>query len=658
MNRKSPEIIINKLVLVGREKNYTVNFHVGLNIIYGDSDTGKSSILNLIDYLLGNKKVYMYDEIEQHGKYAMLEVTLNDRTYTIKREIFYPKDNIEVYSSDIENMDKIFPLEYSPNYEKEGPAGHFSDFLLSSLNIPIIQVKQSPSRVDSKMVRLSFRDIFKYCYFNQDDVGSREILDRKNYTLVAKNKETFKFLHNSLDIQITEIEKQIGERNKKKTELVNKYNIISSFLLETKLSTEESLHEERNKSQSQITVLENEIDVLSKEMKADNQELEELRGVVINLETSLKQLLFRKSLKESQLDQNLRLKKDYQNDIDKLQTSLQMKNRKELQPSCKVECPLCNNFIDTINVNDHFVQYDEDIIKKEINSIRNRIKDLYNLIEQLRDDLYLLENKLEKDRIQLDKARESLDISSEKFISPYISQRDMLVSVLYTSKEKLKKIEYLLKMRKHLNELKEDENILVDQIEELDAKLKKLKENAPSISDTLHDIGTYLREFLEFIPIKNAFGISISNKTYLPIVRNRDYQDLTSGGLRTLVSIGYITSLMKNSLYNDTNLPSLIMIDTVGKYLGKTKNNIQNEEIDGTRNEEEGLNDPKKYLKIYKYLAEMSEGSIQQGKKHQIIIVDNDFPEQLEKDCKQYVVKRFSVQKKEGYEIGFINNAN
>ena len=101
MNNNSPSLIINKLVLVGQRKNYIVPFHKGLNVIYGDSDTGKSSILNLINYCLGGNKVHMYDELEYGGKYCLLEVLLNEKAYTIKRDIFAPTQFIEVYHSDI-----------------------------------------------------------------------------------------------------------------------------------------------------------------------------------------------------------------------------------------------------------------------------------------------------------------------------------------------------------------------------------------------------------------------------------------------------------------------------------------------------------------------------------------------------------------------------
>jgi predicted nucleic acid-binding Zn-ribbon protein len=656
MENLSPKLIIYKLVLVGRHKSYSVRFHSGINIIHGDSDTGKSSILNLIDYLLGSSKIYMYDEIEQHGKYGLLEVSLNGKVFTIKRDIFSPNDYIEVYNSAIEKMNDVFPLEYSPNYSKEGPAGYYSDFLLSTLNIPIVKVKQSPSKENSEMVRLSFRDIFKYNYFDQDEVGSKEMLDRKSFALVVKNKETFKFLHNVLDTQITELQSQIGEKNKEKLKLENNFKIISSFLLETKLSTEETLREKKSEIEKNLVLLEDEIKKISKKMKSDNEEIEQMRDIVISLDLELNDLYKEKAYKENQLDQNIRLRKEYDGDISKLQTSLKVKERITPHNINKVECPLCNNHLKFENVTEFFTENNEEVIKKELNSLKNRYKDLKLFIEETRNKIFNIEQKIVEKNEDLERARKALDNSSEKFVSPYISQRDLLVSEKTSLIEKLDKLQYFLKIRNQLSEITNNIELLKTQVEELNKKLEKLESLSPSIESILSDIGTYLKEFLEFIPIRNPFGIRISGKTYIPVVRERDYTDLTSGGLRTLVSIGYLISILKNSLYTITNYPSLIMIDTIGKYLGKT----QKEDIEKTDKEEdkkEGFNDPSKYLNIYNYLNTLSEDLLENKKDHQIIIVDNDFPLELEKKYNKYVVKRFSVDEREGYEIGFIDNA-
>ncbi|PEA82441.1 AAA family ATPase [Bacillus pseudomycoides] len=655
MENKSPILIIEKLVLVGIEKQYIVNFDEGINIIYGDSDTGKSSILNIIDYLLGAKKVYLYDEIEQYGRYGLLQVNLNGKVYTIKRDIFDTGSNIEVYPTIIEEMDKVFPEEYGPHYGNEGPSGYFSDFLISSLNIPIIKVKKSPTKENSEMVRLSFRDIFKYCYFDQDEIGNRYILNQQNYAVFSKNKETFKFLHNVLDTQIVELQHGISEKVNERKTLNEKYKIISSFLRETKLLTEEALQVESEGLLENKLLLEKAIKKITLEMQVDGGEREVLREIVVDLERKLHEMVEEKTYIGIQLDQNIRLRKDYNNDVNKLQLSLKIKDSLNLKNTQNIECPLCNSFIDEIQLKEDFIETNEELIKKEIRSIKNRLKGLDNINVKLREEIYLLKDNIEKVQADLQQAGKMLDINSIEFVSPFIKQRDIYISELSSVNEKLNKIEYFLKIRNQLNELEKKNELLGEQIDTLNNKLEKLKESTPSIDLVLDKISTYIKEFLEFIPIRNAYGISISDKKFLPIVRDRDYSDLTSGGLRTLTSIGYIISLFKNSLLTDTHFPSLIMLDTVGKYLGKTKKDEKDTNINEDKKEQ--LDDPSKYVNIYKFLDKMSISLINKQIKHQIIIVDNDFPNELEEKYMKYVVKRFSVVEKDGFERGFINNA-
>jgi hypothetical protein len=171
----SPRLLLRKLVLVGARKEYVVRFHEGLNIIYGDFDTGKSSILNLIDYCLGASSVDLYAQLQETGKYCLLEIELRGKVYTINA-----KTEIEVFNGDLQSISEAFPTKYYANFSYHGELEYFSNFLLPNLGFSIIEIKQAPTKANSKMNRLSFRDLFKFCYFNQDQVGSREILNSGN----------------------------------------------------------------------------------------------------------------------------------------------------------------------------------------------------------------------------------------------------------------------------------------------------------------------------------------------------------------------------------------------------------------------------------------------------------------------------------------------
>lgn len=658
MSIQSPILQLKKLVLVGRDKNYEVIFKNGINIIYGDSDTGKSSILNLIDYALGGSEIDLYQEIETHGKFVLLELKLKNEIYTIKRDIFSPQSYIEVYQSSLDEMDSVFPKEYSSSFSTEGPAGYFSNFLLTALNIPLINIKQSPSKDSSNLHRLSFRDIFKYCYLDQDDVGSKSILDAKNFPVAVKNKETFKFIHNVLDSQITEIENQISKLTNEKLSLEKEYETLNKFFRETQIDTKEKLISDKNIHELEIKELEEKLNQINIMMQSDTEFEGALRVEVHSEEVEINKLIQKRNVLLNQLEQYTKLKKEYEINYEKFKLSLDVKKSISKNFNRTSNCPLCNSLME-LKFSEHRLEnYDNETLKIELNSLRNKIKELQNLIELTRFEIETIDNESHEKNHNLDKNKKLLDFKVNEYISPYLSQRDLLFSMKNSIFEKIDRIKYLLKLRNQIEKIIESINQTNSNIKELKDELIELKANAPSVNGVLANISQNLSEFLNFIPIKNPYGIRISEKTFLPVVRDRDYIKLTSGGLRTLVSIGYLFALLKNSFYSNTQFPSLLMIDTIGKYIGKTsiEGEINQEETDITNNEE-ALDDPTKYKRIYEYLNSLSAEARLIGKEHQIIIVDNDFPEDLIVDYSAYIIKRFSSKNKHGYEKGFINNA-
>ncbi|MBF4291349.1 hypothetical protein EAY50_25225, partial [Vibrio anguillarum] len=85
---KSKGLLIKQLILVGYRKNYSVPFYPGVHIIYGDADTGKSSILRIIYYMLGGKQVKLDEEVSSSVSYAVLELDINGSHFCIVRDLY------------------------------------------------------------------------------------------------------------------------------------------------------------------------------------------------------------------------------------------------------------------------------------------------------------------------------------------------------------------------------------------------------------------------------------------------------------------------------------------------------------------------------------------------------------------------------------------
>jgi len=647
---KIPKLKVNFLVLVGTQKDYVVSFDAGLNIIYGDSDTGKSSILNLINYCLGASSLDTYEEIEMKGQHCLLEVDFLGITYTIKRDIFNPKAEIEVYRTTYNSIEETFPKFYSPNYVQISEDGNFSEFLLQAMRIPLVRIKEAPSKEVTKMVNLSFRDIFKYCYLDQDRIGSKKLFG-ENYVILIKLKETFKLMYNVLDEQITELEGRISVLSADKNTLTNKNNSVASFLKETQVESLAELALQKEALENELDGLKAAIKQIDTEIIGGSEELNHLRSGISNFEADIRQLYQEHSTTELEIKQNIALRNEYRNDMRKMEATIEALEKFPKIADKQLDCPLCDTVVNVSKLKQHFNDSDTKSIKGELNSLRRRMRDLDSIYKNLKEqeanssrDIKYKTSELEEMRLMLDK--QSVDI-----VSPYLNQRDVLSYRAGTVQSDIKNSQHFYKIR--LQQSINDTEIVELQrnIDELKDTLGELRKDAPSLEKILKALGEKVAEILVYVGVKNPTNISISSTTYLPVIRGRNYESITSGGVRTVSSVAYFLSLMIYAIENPVNYPSFLMIDTITKYLGKVKERDL-ESTNREEDEQEGMTDYEKHENIYRYLLTLS----QYKDSFQLIIVDNDIPDALYENLKGFVRKHFSTNIP-GTEIGFIDDA-
>jgi len=663
MTTGSEKLFIEKLVIVGVKKNYVVPFNPGVNIIYGDSGTGKSSILNLIDYLLGGKEFSSYPEIESAAKYAVLVLKISGSAYCIKRDIFDSKKMVEVYKCQFSEIEKHSPSKYIPSYSNDSLSeefGFFSDFLLDALNYERVKIKDSPSKESSSLSRLSFRDIFKYCYVDQDDLGSKSFMDRGNFVLEAKHTEVFRYIFNALDSQISEINAEISSKSNRKSGLEKKFENISDFLRDTDFSSKESINDALEEIDRDIEYLEDRIADAKQRHTSNNELYHSVKEALdlVNRDVSLKESEFSDS--QEKLEYFSRLKNDYLIDIRKFKSALEYEKRVGTEGDGEISiCPVCDNTLPISDVCEKFDISDSDKITYEINSLKRRAKETEKHIASNRDTRETASETLKNLYLKRDEIRSVLDKNEKAIVTPYLAEVDTLLSKLASLKQKKKELISNIRIRNQQDTIYENIQQLEKAIQQLRERLKVLEENSPSVADILGNMSTYLNEYLKKVNIKDRYRVGVSQNKYFPYVRDIEYPKITSGGLRTITSIGYLCSFMTAALTYEMNYPCLLMIDTVGKYLGKTGEKRKYlGETSSDEDRKEGVSDPEKYKNIYEYLIELSEKYEGKSRSCQIILVDNDVPAEVVKQYSGFVVAHFSSEGLNNLKVGLIDDAD
>lgn len=648
---------IERLILVGFRKNYITSFDDGVNIIHGDSDTGKSSILEFINYLLGSSKIELADEIISSVKYASLEITINDDILTITRDIFKPNEFIEVYNCSFENISIHIPRKYAPNFKvSNAPDGYFSDFLMDKLNFPKLKLKVSPSQDISLFRRLSFRNIAKFTYVNQDDMGSKQLLGLTEWAKYTQTKEVFKYIFNLLDADISDVESQISEKTATLNKLRKKYENVTEFLRETGYESVPEIDSEIEYCDSMIDEIEDSLKSLNKEMISNSENYSVLKAYHSEFNLKAKGLSIKIDDISRKREQYLRLKNDYHNDIGKIR-AIHIANKKiGVISDLKCNCPLCDSIISIECNNSSFLNSDAESLDEELQSLQKRSKAIEELISNLNNEQIIFTQERNAINEDLRKVSELLDTETKEMITPFLTQRDGLLTQQMGFRKRRENLVSDLKVRNHQNDILEKQSLLSDNLSKLSEELERLKESAPKIDGVLSELADHLNNFLTKVNIKNRTGIDISNNHFSPIVRNKDYFNITSGGLRTIISIAYMSSILKYSIFHDINHPRLLLLDTVGKYLGKNLKQKYQELTSKSEDLKEGISDPLKYEQIYNNLIEIC--TLAQTKKVscQVIIVDNDIPENLIERLKSITVAHYSSIGENGLAQGLIDD--
>lgn len=145
--------------------------------------------------------------------------------------------------------------------------------------------------------------------------------------------------------------------------------------------------------------------------------------------------------------------------------------------------------------------------------------------------------------------------------------------------------------------------------------------------------------------LQNSVDAFLDNK-FVAHFRDMSYYVTSSGGVRTIMSIGIYLTRMEFLLVKPGNLPTFLMIDTPGQNIGRFRKSDDNSEV----------SDPKLYENIFKQIVDVTTRAAKSGRKCQVIVVDNDIPNLLVDGVNFHLVKRFSKKGGE-FDKGLISDA-
>jgi len=499
-------------------------FKLGLNIISGPSNTGKTYIFQCLNYMLGGSK--SPKKIKQAQQYSHCYLEIESSTgdvYTLKSDLV--GGAFHLFSADMErSLDKAH-YEVLKRKHDDVEKDNVSQFLLSLCNLSSRKLKMN---ADGKKRGLSFRDLVKLAMIEETKITTdKSPIVTGQYTTETVEKSVFKFIitgKDDSDIIEKLSSKEILHR-KGKLEMLN--DLISG------------IDEELKKT----NVTEFEEDQLPKLQKAS----EAIRANLTNLNDINQQLntqrneLYRTLSTEEEISAELTgifersqiLGEQYDSDAARLASTIETCELLFSGDTTIKECPICHNGITKV------------VSEKDIESVLTACSTELQKIGLLKREILLSREIISQDRA---KTRDNiLKIKSDlKNLERELEEN--VQSKIRTSIAELARMQAVEKQLTEYIQLTDRRKSLVtsrDTIARSVPDKKKGSVDDTNLSSIVFPVTEQMDKILSDCKYPNLSGVSF-NEDKMDFIISGEDRELTGKGYRAITYSSFIIGLQKH----------------------------------------------------------------------------------------------------------------
>ncbi|MEU1194036.1 hypothetical protein [Streptomyces sp. NPDC005859] len=209
----SKRIELTHLTFLGQgREDASIEFGSSLTVVHGASDTGKSYIVETIDYMLGASSLKTIPE-EVGYTHILLGIRLADGTrVTLVRSP--AGGDIEVYRGDVRSIPSGRPDEILARRHASGNVHNISRFLLRQIGLDGTKIQEKKSSIRD----LRFRDICHFFVVDETQMHAKRspVLHSGQYPSQVAEKSAFRLLlsghdDSALASSLTEVEKSASK---------------------------------------------------------------------------------------------------------------------------------------------------------------------------------------------------------------------------------------------------------------------------------------------------------------------------------------------------------------------------------------------------------------------------------------------------------------
>ncbi|GIH15664.1 DNA recombination protein RecN [Rugosimonospora africana] len=617
-------IRLRRLRLHAEGRTYDVDFRGRddsprpLSVIAGAFSTGKTTILEFVDYCLGASDHPRHPEIMPKVRAATLEVELSGSPYLIERTVGEPSTFAYVRAGRLDEPGAA-PAQRRP-VRPAGQAGSLSSLLLSHCKLEGVRLRDTLAHDQADSDPLSFRDLMWLCFLPNERLDDKNLLFENVPMKHLKLRQVVDVVFDVHDDRSVELGRRIRAVETEFTGERHAYQVAEQVVDEQQLGTREELEAAHRNAKSELAECAMAVAALDAAARAETTFAVQLRERHHAAATEARHAAGLLRDRETQAQRMTALRSTYAEDVSKLTMLAEADRlfeplRPGLCPSCLTplagterRCGACHSDLDSPSTEPGATGALD--VGAELRSARARLKELTEHLAELEREIPRLRVAVERAQDAEARAAAEVDAATAHAITPYLAQRDTLARRREEAAAALQRAVDGLRLTHSLDrraaEIKRQRALLASLREELtDADGQPRADRSAVIRQIS---GRYRQMLQEWHYPKIADAYVAEDLT--PYMRGKPYAAGSSGG-RTLIALAWQLATFEIAWETRSSHPGFLMLDSPQKNLGNSGESSA-ESADGATIE-----------RFYRHLDAWLAGK---GTGAQIVVADNAPP--------------------------------
>lgn len=611
------KIQLRHLIVRTRRTTEHIEFSETVTFIHGPVGKGKSTVARLIDYCLGGD-LERTPAVQQEFVSAKLYLVLGDYECTIERSADDTLGMRVTWSGPNDDIGSVnAPLQTQPTPLVDAEVYNFSDLVFHLCGVTPIKVRQRSRDHDSPLIRLSFRDIWRYCYLDQIHLDSSFFRFEDPFR-GRKSQDAMRFFTGLHSERLSQLEAALMEaidEQRTKREAVQQ---IRAFMNRFSLGSELDLAEQIQNIEKELAILTAKRAEIQQNRAVQIHPTDDLRMQIRNLSQTISELQMALSDSAEAIAEQRALRAELI--TAKIKAERVEQAGRILEGVQFERCPECGRDITTRHF-DHdncrlcgsplTDSVDEtplelEALQHDLNSRIDEIADSIRRREQMR---LRMTRQLEQARDKKRRLDEQLQEELAIYDSAYVASIRNAEREIATLEERLVSLQRLQQMPQAINELEEQAGSIQGRIDRFRTELGEERNRLSAADANIAAIADRFKQIMLSVGFPGVFEddeVIIDPRNWKPIVVHNDQEwgfwDTGSGGKKTLFNVCYALAIHAVARERQMPIPAVLIIDS------PTKNISEDEDPDLVRS---------LYTEIYR-LATADDSRLQ------FILIDSD----------------------------------